>query len=91
MGPENVEEKICIFGKKSVGPENVEEKICIFGKKLWVGTKLHPEQIFGIPSANFFLTPPLLVLKFSLLLFYVLVNLLIRTQFKRTKRVRFEY
>ena len=52
-------EKICIIGKKSVGPKSVEEKMVIYGKNWWVGTKYHLEQIFGIPSANICLTPPL--------------------------------
>ena len=58
VGPKISEEKICIFGKKLLGSKNFEEKNCNFGKKLQVGTKWHLEQIFGICSAIFCLTPP---------------------------------
>ena len=60
VGPQILEEKICIFGKKLVGPENAEEKKVIYGKKLVGGYQISRGTNFGLTFHKYLycLTPP---------------------------------
>ena len=58
VGPQILEEKICIFGKKLVGPENAEEKNVIYGKNLVGGYRMTPGTNFRHMFRKFLPDPP---------------------------------
>ena len=59
VGPQILEEKICIFGKKLVGPENAEEKKRYLWKKFggWVPNDTRNKFSAYVPQI--FAWPPL--------------------------------